>query len=348
MEKKSNTKNRGLFACLVVIFAVVVVIISLYRLDVTGRKGSGLGDEFVYDATDLAKVDHSLILYDELPRPFATGFGNSRALAVGPSGQIYIAGDNSVRIFDANGSFIHQIEFAHSPRCLAVVENGNIYIGFKDHIEVYDEQSKQLTKWQSLGPKAMLTSIAVYKDNVFIADAGNRIVLRYDTTGSLVNRIGKKDMTRNIPGFVVPSPSFDLAVGADGLLRIVNPGRHSIEAYTFDGDLEFSWGEFSMNIQGFCGCCNPTSFAILNDDSFVTFEKGLMRAKIYDPAGTFVGVVAGHEQLIKDPAKIIGMTPNQCSTGCFDIAVDANDQILVLDTIKNIVRFFKRKNQING
>jgi len=213
----------------------------------------------------------------------------------------------------------------------------------KDHVEVYDRQGKRLATWQGLGDDAVLTSIAVSKNDVFVADAGNRIVLRYDTTGKLINRIGEKDQQRNIPGFVIPSPYFDLAVARDGLLRVTSPGRHHIEAYTFDGDLEFWWGQFSSSIEGFCGCCNPVNFAILEDDSFVTCEKGLVRVKIYDPAGTFVGVVAGPEQLVEGGASGVSEFGAGSQSGGFDVAVDGDGRIFVLDTIKNIVRIFTRK-----
>jgi len=208
-------------------------------------------------------------------------------------------------------------------------------------VEVYDDQGKQLASWESLGDDAVLTSIAVSKNDVFVADAGNRIVLRYDTTGKLMNRIGGKDKERNIPGFVIPSPYFDLAVGRDGLLRAVNPGLHRIEAYTFDGDLEFFWGKFSSGVEGFCGCCNPINFAILEDDSFVTCEKGLARVKIYDPEGAFVGAVAGPEQL--GVTAHICATPTQCQSGGFDVAVDAQGRIFILDTINNVMKIFTRK-----
>jgi len=213
----------------------------------------------------------------------------------------------------------------------------------KNHVEVYNDDGKHLATWESLGNDAVLTSIAVSKNDVFVADAGNRIVLRYDTAGKLINRIGKKDKERNIPGFVIPSPHFDLAAGRDGLLRVVNPGRHRIEAYTFDGDLEFFWGKFSnLDVKGFCGCCNPANFAILDDKSFVTCEKGLTRVKIYDAEGTFVGVVAGPEQLIEGGTARICYFPDQCQAGAFDVAVDAAGRIFVLDTIKNVVRIFTK------
>ena len=165
----------------------------------------------------------------------------------------------------------------------------------------------------------------------------------------VARRIGEKDENRNIPGFVIPSPYFDLAVGRDGLLRVVNPGIHRIEAYTFEGDLEFSWGEFSSGVKGFCGCCNPVNFAILPgpdfsgaDDHFVTCEKGLTRVKIYDPEGSFIGVVAGPEQLVEGGKVEICDTPAECQIGGFDVAVDASGRVLILDTIKNVVRIFSR------
>ena len=216
----------------------------------------------------------------------------------------------------------------------------------KDHIEIYDGQRTRLAAWENLGNNAVLTSIAVSKNDVFVADAGNRIVHRFDKTGKLINRIGAKDKDRNIPGFFIPSPHFDLAVAPDGLLRVVNPGHHQIEAYTSDGDLEFSWGKFSnTDLKGFCGCCNPVNFTILADESFVTVEKGLIRIKIYDPEGAFVGVVAGPEQLVQEGTSRICYTPAECQTGSFDVAVDSRGRILVMDTIKNVVRIFTRDPQ---
>jgi hypothetical protein len=166
----------------------------------------------------------------------------------------------------------------------------------------------------------------------------------------LINRIGEKSPERNIPGFVIPSPYFDLAVASDGLLRVTNPGRHRIEAYTFEGDLEFWWGEFSSRLEGFCGCCNPVNFAILPDDSFVTCEKGLVRVKIYNHKGNFVGVVAGPEQLVEGGASRVsefgagsGSREAGARAGGFDVAVDSRGRIFVLDTIKNVVRIFARK-----
>jgi hypothetical protein len=200
-----------------------------------------------------------------------------------------------------------------------------------------------LATWESLGEDAVLTSIAVSRNDVFVADSGDRIVVHYDAAGKLLNYIGEKDVDRNIPGFHIPSPYFDVAVGSDGLLRVANTGRMSIEAYTFGGDLEFSWGKASVKLEDFTPCCNPVNFAILGDDSFVTCEKGLTRVKIYDADGDFAGVVAGPEQLVEGGTCRICYIPAQCQKGGFDVAVDAEGRVFVLDTVKNVVRIFSRK-----
>jgi len=341
VPKRLGTTNIKILIGVLIALAIVIAAVALVRLDTTGEKGSGLGKEYLYEID--AKIDPNLILYEESAQPISTGFTDSYGIALDSQGSIYIAGDKAIRVFTGSGNLLDEIELTDVPRCLTVAGDGRIYVGMKNHVEVYSDDGKRLATWESLGNDAVLTSIAVSKNDVFVADAGNRIVLRYDTTGKLINRIGKKDKERNIPGFVIPSPHFDLAVGRDGLLRVVNPGRLRIEAYTFEGDLEFFWGKFSnVDVKGFCGCCNPANIAILDDESFVTCEKGLTRVKIYDAEGTFVGVVAGPEQLIEGGTARICYFPDQCQAGGFDVAVDAAGRIFVLDTIKNVVRIFTK------
>jgi hypothetical protein len=341
MSDRSGKIDTGVLAGVCVGLAIVIGFAAFVLLDTTGREGSGLGQEFVYDVSELGKVDEELILYNE-SSVFETGFDVSRAIAIDAEETLYVVGDKSIRIFNSSGVFDREISLDDGPRCIEVLPD-KVFIGMKEHVEVYDKAGQKLSAWESLGQRAVLTSIDVYKGNIFVADAGNRAVVRYDIKGRIQNFIGKKEAERNIPGFVIPSHNFDLAVGADGLLRVVNPGRHRIEAYTFDGDLEFWWGKASMAIEGFCGCCNPANFAILSDDSFITSEKGLVRVKVYDADGEFVGVVAGPEQLFRGGAAHIGETVAEAQAGGFDVAVNENGKVFVLDTIKNVVKTFVKK-----
>jgi DNA-binding beta-propeller fold protein YncE len=343
MNRKTGTTNIKIFIGALIALAVVVAVIAVVRLDVIGSKGGGLGKEFKYEISELTRIDPNLILYEESTGAIKTGFTSTHGVAVDSKGSIYVAGDKAIRIFARSGDRLGEIKLDGKPRCLTVTEDGTIYAGLQDHVEVYDAQGQRLASWESLGKDAILTGIIASEDNVFVADAGRRIVIRYDTKGGVINEIGRKDSIRNIPGFVVPSPYFDLAVSKDGLLRVVNPGRLRIEAYTFDGDIEFWWGEPSAAVEGFCGCCNPVNIAVLPDGGFITCEKGLVRIKVYNSEGSFVGVVAGPEQLGAGGTSKICTLPEECQTNGFDVAVDAEGRVFVLDTVDNVVKIFSRK-----
>lgn len=320
--------------------AVAVAVGSLLLVDATGEKGSGLSAAYDVDVAKLAHFDPNLVLYQEVGTPIPTGFTRSRALAVDVEGRYYVAGDEAVRVLSETGTLERVISVAGQPGCVAVATDGRLYIGLRSHVEVFDGEGQRLASWEKLGLRAFLTSIALTKDDVLVADAGNAVVVRFDPNGTLIGRIGEKDADRNIPGIHVPSPYFDIAVAPDGLLRVVNPDRLRVEAYTLRGDLEFWWGQASTNVADFCGCCNPVNFAMFPDGSYVTAEKGLIRVKIYDPEGTFVGVVAGPEQLVEGGAARVFENVDDAQASGFDVAVDAEGRVCVLDTIENTIRVF--------
>ena len=342
MNRITGKANIKIVIGVLITLAVVVAIVAVVRLDVHGNKGGGLGKEFKYDVNELTRIDPNLILYEESAVAIKTGFAKTHGIAVDSKGSVYVAGDKAIRIFAQNGSRLGEVKLDDMPRCLTVTTDGTIYAGLKDHVEVYDSQGQKQASWDSLGEDTILTSIVASEDNVFVADAGHRIVIRYDKEGAVINNIGKKDSFRNNPGFVIPSPYFDVTAPRNGLLWVVSPGRLRIEAYTLEGDIEFWWGEPSAAVEGFCGCCNPVNIAMLPDGGFVTCEKGLVRVKIYNSEGSFVGVVAGPEQFGAGGTSTVCMLPEECQTSGFDVAVDQAGRIFVLDTVDNIVKVFTR------
>jgi DNA-binding beta-propeller fold protein YncE len=252
------------------------------------------------------------------------------AIAVGPNDRMYVADDTEILIIDQSSSIHTTINCGAPVRALFVDQSKNLYVAKSAHIEVYDDQGIQKAQWDNLGQKALITSITAAEKYVFVADAGNHIVWKYDKKGQLLGKIGQRNESKDIPGFIIPSPFFDVAVDPDGFLWVVNPGRHSLENYTLEGDLRSSWGQASMSMEGFCGCCNPSHISILKDGSFVTSEKGIVRVKVYNRLGNLVSVVAQPSQFIE-------------GTEGLDLAVDSHDQIYVLDPKKKTIYIFKKK-----
>ena len=226
---------------IIITVAIVIALVIVLRTAMTTDKKTTIGNVFIYDIKEFSKTDPNLIKYKEISK-IKTGLQNPYAIAIDSSDHIYVTGDKSIKIFDAQGNVLSEIKLNDSPQCLTISSDGSIYIGMKEHIEVYNPTGKLVKKWNSLGQNVVITAIAVSGDDVFIADAGRKIVLRYDVSGKPKATIGKRNPDKGIPGFVIPSPYFDLAVAPDGLLKVVNPGLHKIETYTFDGDLEFVMG----------------------------------------------------------------------------------------------------------
>ena len=278
-------------------------------------------------------IDPASIGYHEAGT-FPVAFRQPRALAADADARIYVGGDRAVQRYLGDGKKLNEIALQGEPVCLAVggldhVSPGQLYVGMHDHVEVYDPQGTRVEVWPSRGPQAIFTSITTTDHEVWVADAGNRLVWRFEATGRLLGPVGQPDPSQNRPGFLITDPNhfFDLAAGIDDLVYVVNPRLLHVEGYTHDGDHETTWGKGSPAVADFFGCCNPAQLAVLPDGRFVTAEKGIPRVKIYSRSGRFQTVVAGPPQLTDTPA---------------DLAADWHGRVLVLDGRAAKVRVFEK------
>jgi hypothetical protein len=327
---EENPRTDRWFTAAVVVISLAGILYFGIKAVFDGPRAGDAANPYAYDIEQFKRSGEDLVRYSEV-RSMALPLTRAYALALGPSGEVFVSGDDSIVVLDSLGVPQRTLPMPGPVRCMAIDEgNGDLYAGLGDHVEVYALSGGRKALWESLGEKAILTSIAQTPDFVFAADAGNRIVWRFDRDGGRRRRIGEKDEAMDIPGFIIPSPFFDVAIDPDGFLWAANTGRHSLENYTLDGGWRSSWGEFAMDIEGFCGCCNPSHLAILTDGSFVTSEKGIPRVKVYDRLGRLSAVVAG---------------PDAFEEGVqgLDLAVDADGGIYVLDPGRNSVRIFMRK-----
>jgi len=345
MMPRPTTTTVHLLIGVVVLPAICIGLIALVGHDPAGDEKTDSSGRFEYDLAKYMHVDPKLVHYEQV-REIDLAMKIPRAVSVGPSDSIYLAGDQQVTILDRSGRRIEQFDLDGLPWCLAVAGGehafpGRVYVGFRDHVESFSPDGRREAIWPSLGGRTVLTSIGVDEENVYLADAGNKVVIRCDVEGRIINRIGRRDPARNVPGFVIPSPYFDLVMGMDGLLRVVNPGGHTIEAYTPDGDMELAWGKPGLAIDAFCGCCNPVNMAILPDGNLVTAEKGVPRVKEYTSTGQFVSVVAAPDALLPTATAAVETRPGH-KLLVVDLATDSGGRILVLDPTARKLRIFEK------
>lgn len=321
---------KNILPGLLLLVLVISIIFLGYRILTDASKSKG--NPYEYDIGTLKEMDPALIQYTEV-KTIKTGQQKLNALALDQKERLYVAGDTSLMIFNQKGEISSKVKLKSPVFCLAISAENEIFLGLREHIEIIDSIGTFKKAWKSPSENAYFTSIAVENENVYVADAGNRIVYRFNKSGELFNRIGEKDESKQIPGFIIPSPYFDLAIGTDGTLWVVNPGRHSLENYTADGNLRGWWQKSSMQVDGFCGCCNPSHIAIMADGSFVTSEKGIVRVKIHKPTGEFASIVAPPSHFSPD-------------TEGMDLAVDSDGKIYVLDPKAGVIRIFVKKDAI--
>jgi hypothetical protein len=126
-------------------------------------------------------------------------------------------------------------------------------------------------------------------------------------------------------------------------LRVNNPGRHRVEVFTTNGELELSWGKPSLTIEGFCGCCNPIGLALLPDGRWVTCEKGLPRVKVYGADQALESVVAGPDSFRENARAVQVSDQSERTLGGVDAAADSAGRIYVLDLVAGNIRVMQRK-----
>ena len=335
----SGVKRRGFIGAGVV--AAGAALGAFVRRSQTNRpaKDSGpLDSRFAYDVSEFERTDPGLLRYKPT-HDFKTGFTRVTRIAASPRG-IWVSGDESVKLFSVAGERQKEINTGFRPHCLEITGDGLI-VGAKDYYAVFGEDGKERFRSEPIGGRTYFTSVCAQGSALYAADAASREVLIFDRrSGEVIDRFGKKDPGRNNPGFAIPSPYFHLEIASDNRLRIANTGQTRIETYTLDGRFESAWGKSGMQIDGFCGCCNPAFFTIADNGNFITSEKGLCRINIYSPAGAFINAVAGPETLVQDKELARRACVDCTVGGAFDVAVDTHNNVFALDPFNQTVRCF--------
>jgi hypothetical protein len=318
-------KNKGIVIFLIILAVVIIaVIVGEY---ISGRPDKSAPNPYAYDINDFKNVPEEIIHFKE-SKNFKLAFTEPSAITI-ETDNLYVAGDNKIQVIGTDGKLISELNLNGKPQTVEVSAD-NIYVSVNNQIVVYDKSGNLLNEWKKTGENSVITAITSSENEIFVADAGLRKVLRYSKQGEKLAEFDGKAEEGVLHGFIIPSPYFDIDINADSDLWVVNPGLHSLENYTAEGQLREHWNKTTMMTEGFSGCCNPAHFTFLPDGRFVTSEKGLVRIKTYKASGEFEGVVAAPAKFKEE-----GEAP--------DIAVDSQGNIYALDFDKKMIRVFEKK-----
>jgi len=321
MKRKSFT---------IVVLVIIALILGVIIVDFLNKRPDRRGaNPYALEVDQYREVDPELIAYEEV-KHFDLGLMIAADMSYFQR-KLYVAGNSSLVVIPLDGGSPDMFAIEARATCLEV-DQQHVFVGYEDHIRKYAHDGQLLQEWEALGERTVITNLAIKGDKVFVADAGNRRIVVYDREGQVQMEFqGKRDSEAG-HGFILASANFDLAVNSFGELWVVNTGRHALENYSDEGRLRGYWENSSFEIEGFLGCCNPARITTLEDGSFVTSEKGMVRIKIYHPSGELRSVVAPPNLFKK---KEEGKAPEVCA--------DEDDIIYALDFDQSLVRVFKPK-----
>jgi hypothetical protein len=302
---------------------LIVIVIAANYMNSKPKKAKQ--NPYEYNVDEFKKVDPALISYKEV-RQIKVEMSEMGGIAAG-NGMIYLAAGKSVKILTADGKMLSEFSVVENPRCVAVNEK-QVVVGYEKSFAAYTLSGEKQFQTDAINDSTFITSIAIWNDKIVVADAGKRRVHIFNQNQKIKEFEGISG-AKNLHGFVIPSPYFDVAVNAQNELWVANTGMHTLQQYDKNGNLVNSWEKVSLEIEGFCGCCNPAQFTFLPDGRFVTSEKGMPRVKIYKPNGDLESVVAASDKFTDN-----GHAPEVACIG---------ETVVALDYDKKMVRIFEKK-----
>jgi DNA-binding beta-propeller fold protein YncE len=252
-------------------------------------------------------------------------------LAVGEQGRIYLAGRPGVVIFDAAWNRQGELPTPQPAAAVALGENGKVFVAERQRVHVFERDGRETAGWGTpgagSGQLSYVTALAVAGTDVWVADAGNRVVHRFASTGDFIDDFGGRDPATGAPGIVCPSPYLGCAVAADGTLWVGNPGKWRVEHYDLNGRMVEAWGRNGLSAETFAGCCNPVTLAVTPEGNFITAEKGLARVKLLDRTGKLLAVLPRDEFSMQSS----GMTAAADQAGRILVADPASDKVVIFE-----------------
>ena len=224
-------------------------------------------------------------------------------------GSIYIGTPNNISIYGMSGELQTNFSTPSDLRDISV-HDGMIYALFPTRVEVYDRQGEVIQEWEACSENSDYCSLAVCQDGIFVTDASNKNICKYNLDGTLARFI------QSPKGFIVPSYCFGITY-MNGTIYCSNPGRHLVESYTTGGEFVAAFGKSGSQAGAFSGCCNPAILTPSNNGELLTSEKGIPRISCYRSDGSFRSLLldskalgGGHEaydvRVMKDKLIVAG------------------------------------------
>ena len=241
-------KNKGIVIFLIVL---AVVIVAVMVGDWYSKRPDNMeANKFEFSVDEFKNVPEDLIHYKET-KNFKVGFENPAGITI-EKNLIYVVGDKKLKIINLSGKLLDELDLSEEPNTVEILDN-QIYIAFEKEIKVFNKNFQQTNSWKLDNENSYITAMAANDNELFIADAGTRRIMRFSLDGELQNEFEGKASEDVLHGFIIPSGYFDIDINEYGDFWVVNPGLHTLENYTTEGKSRaYIFPSLSTAISGAC------------------------------------------------------------------------------------------------
>ncbi len=318
MSNKVKITRRGFFK--VTGTSIGALFLRSSPAEGAGRSAPVRDSRLRYDVDRFREVAPEFITHKEAGS-IEPGLDRMRSISVSEKGDIVTVSGETMYIFYAP-DFKDAKSFP-LPRVSSAVswaDREKILVAFDGYADIYNTGGEKLGRVLAHETGSLITSVSVKNGLISAADAGRKRLLISDFKGRRLAAVEK--------GFQIPGKCFATVIGPEGTVWVTNPGKHSLEEYSLKGEKLSRWGKFSMDIDGFAGCCNPVDFAIDRKGNFITSEKGIPRIKQHNRRGELTGVIAPPAKFRRNDQELF-------------IDADASGKIYVISNPEKRIRVFE-------
>lgn len=197
--------------------------------------------------------------------------------------KLIVATQTNIHLYNSSGNTLNSFAFDGDLRDIAVY-GGQIFLLFPNQIEVCNPNGGHVRKWEAYSDHSDYCSFTVASDLVFVTDAANKEICKYNVNGDF-NAIIKSPNR-----FIIPSYTFGI-VYTNGIVYCSNSGKHQVEMFMPDGEYLGAFGQPGAVAGSFCGCCNPVYLTCTPNGDIITSEKGTPRVSYYSNDGQFRSIL---------------------------------------------------------
>ena len=234
-------------------------------------------------------------------------FTHPGAIAIGPTGLVYVGDTNNdrIQVFQQDGTFVTEWGSHGSapgqfyrPSGLAVDADGFLYVAdrYNYRIQKFLADGTFVTSWgtQGTGPGEFDTvyDVAIGADGaVFVVDSVNHRIQKFDGDGTFLLEWGSYCSGPPNGGGCVNGGDGQfaqpegIAVDASGAVYVADTFNHRIQKFDADGSFLLKWGSLGSGNEQFY---DPLGLGTDGDGNVYVAETSVPRIKKFDAAGTFL------------------------------------------------------------